>query len=1053
MRLLNNFTFLTALLETPNTYRFRKSRCFCVSTFGRGREHNYCLNVHELCEQGRFMEALQIFHEMKRSGVVVDSNTYTSLLQGCINLKALDQGKLIHEHMKSTGFEATLFQMNCLVNMYVKCRSLENARKVFDEIPHRNAVSWSAMMAGYVQQGHEDEALELFRAMARTSMEVSCFALGSAMRACANLQVNGLDMGQQLHTHIIKTGFYWNDVLSNVLVHMYAECGSMVDARQVFDKMPQRNSISFNAMISVSSQHERNDDALKLFCEMQQLGMKPNHFTFASVITACAAESTREQGKQVHVQAMKIGCTSNVFVGSALVNMYAKCRTPNSARKVFDRMLDRNVVSWTAMMVGYVLNNFGEEAIEIFVEMQRAGINPNYNSFAIVLSACANIEALFQGTQIHAHAVKTGFESDVSLGNGLVNMYAKCRNIEAARREFDLMSQLDLISWNAIICGYTQNETHDEAVKLFTVLLQDGLKPDCVTLISVLSSCANLNSLEIGKQIHAFVFTCGLELNVSVGNALITSYAKCRSIVQSRQVFERMNKKDLVSWNAIIGGYAQNELTSEAIELFQYMQKTNVPMNDVTFVSILSVLICPETLDFGKEIHSHVICSGFEKDICVKNSLVTMYAKSGRMEEASKMFNKMEKPDLVSWNTMISGYALNEHSEEALNFVCKMQEKGLKLDHFTFATVLRACASVAALENGEEIHGNIIRAGFDSDIVVGSALVDMYAKCGSIEGARSVFDKMAVRNDVSWNAMISGYARHGDAKEALQHFDLMQMEGLKPSHITFVGVLSACSHAGLVDKGRKYFVSMNSIYGVAPKLEHYACIVDLLGRAGSLVEAEDFINRMPVQPNAFIWRTLLGACRVYGNMEIGKRAADCLLNLEPQDSATYVLLSNIYASAGKWDDAIKVRTMMKGRRVKKDPGWSWIKLKSEVHGFLVGDSSHPQTEEIYAKLASLSEQMKEIGYIPNTNFTLHDVEQEQKEHFLSYHSEKLAIAYGLICTPAGVPIRVIKNLRVCGDCHSAIKLISKIEGRKIVVRDSNRYHHFINGLCSCGDYW
>eukprot|EP01018_Ginkgo_biloba_P030030 Gb_09794 [translate_table: standard] len=1014
-------------------------------------KYDYCVDVRALCKEGRFWEALEMFDLMDQRGVRVDSGTYTCLLQGCISLKAYEEGKRIHAHMTGSGCKPDLFQRNCLINMYIKCGSLVCARQVFDEMPERNVVSWSATISGYVQHGYAIEALELFRQMQWANINPTQFTLGSVLRACASL--GALEHGKQVHARIVKIEVESQDVVSNVLVDMYAKCGSILNARQVFDKMPQRNSISWNAMISVYCQHDYGENALRLFHQMQRCGVKPTQFTFGSVITACASLLAMEEGKQVNVHIIKTGYTSDLFVGSALVNMYFKCGCPGDARLVFDRMPERNVVSWTAMMVGYVQHKRGEDAIRVYEQMRLAGVYLNHNSFAIALSACSSLEAQEKGTQIHTHTIKTGFESDVSVGNGLVTMYAKCRNIEDACKVFDQMPTLDLISWNAIISGYAQNGHNEEALNFFCQMQQAGLKSSSVALASALSSCASLESLEHGKQLHSHVFKAGLELDISVGNALISMYARSARIRCSREVFDKMAEQDLISWNAMIGGYAQNELSEEAMELFHQMRKTDMCMNHITFVSILGALTCPEAIEHGKQVHAHMINSGFEPDVCVENALLTMYAKCGRMEDASKLFHKMLKKDAVSWNAMIAGYALNGHGEEALEIICKMQEAGMKLDHFTFATILRACASIAALEHGKQIHASIIRGRLESDIFVGSALVDMYSKCGSIEDARHVFDKMADRNDVSWNAMISGYARHGHGEDALQLFCQMQQAGMKPDRITFVSVLCACSHVGLLDEGCNYFDSMSQIYGITPRVEHYACIVDLLGRAGCLSEAEDFINKMPVQANALVWRTLLGACRVHGNMEIGKRAAECLLELEPQDAATYVLLSNIYASAGKWNDVTKVRTMMKDRGVKKDPGCSWIKLKDGVHAFFVGDRSHPQTKEIYAMLANLTEQMKELGYVPDTNFVLHDVEQEQKEHFLCCHSEKLAISFGLINTPSGMPIRIIKNLRVCGDCHSAIKFISRIVGRKIVVRDSNRYHHFKDGLCSCGDYW
>jgi len=312
---------------------------------------------------------------------------------------------------------------------------------------------------------------------------------------------------------------------------------------------------------------------------------------------------------------------------------------------------------------------------------------------------------------------------------------------------------------------------------------------------------------------------------------------------------------------------------------------------------------------------------------------------------------------------------------------------------------------------------------------------------------------MPKRNVVSWTAMIISYAHHGRGKEALQLFEEMQQAGARPNRITFIGVLSACCYLGLVKEGCYYFDSMSRDHGISAQVEHYTCMVDMLGRAGLLAEAEEFVHQMPFEPDPVIWRTLLGACRVHGNVELGKHAAEIVFRQNPQDASSYKLLSNIYATAGRWDDVANVRKIMKERVARKEPGLSWIEVKNQVHSFVSGDRQHAQTEKIYAQIEELNEKMKEIGYVPDTSFALHDIDKELKEELLCHHSEKLAIAFGLISTPPGILIRIIKNLRMCGDCHTATKFISKIVGREIVVRDANRFHHFKDGFCCCRDYW
>eukprot|EP01018_Ginkgo_biloba_P007732 Gb_21237 [translate_table: standard] len=624
--------------------------------------------------------------------------------------------------------------------------------------------------------------------------------------------------------------------------------------------------------------------------------------------------------------------------------------------------------------------------------------------------------------------------------------HRKCtiKTTTAARKREGNSSSRDLI----MMCKQRRLQ---EALHILNVTNQPV---DSSTYDSLLQGCLNNKALPQGKLVHANVIQTGFKCqNVSLGNKFATMYAKYGSLVDARRIFNQMLERDVCSWTVMIAAYSRHGLAEEALRLFHQMQQTGIQPNQHTFASVLPACAKLAALEQGMEIHEDIIKRRFQFNVIVESAIVDMYAKCGSIEKARELFDKMPQRNAVSWNTMIAGYAQNGQSVEALRLFRWMQLAVVKPDLKTFASVLQACANLAALEQGMEIHEDIITSGFDSDVVLESALVDMYAKCGNLERARDVFDKMHQRDVVSWNTMIAGYALHGCGKEALKLFEQMQHSGVNPNHVTLVCVLSACCHGGLVDEGRQYFDCMSQYYHITPAMKHYVCMVDLLGRAGRLDEAQDFINKMPFKPNATVWRCLLGACRVHNNIELGERVAELLFELDPKNDAPYVQLSNIYAAAGRWDGTANVRRMMKDRRVKKAPGCSWIEVNKEVHAFLVGDRSHPQTEDIYAMVERLSTEMKAAGYVPDTRFVLHDVEEEQKEQILFYHSERLAIAFGLINTTPGTSIRVIKNLRMCGDCHSASKFISKIVEREIVVRDANRYHHFKDGQCSCGEYW
>eukprot|EP01018_Ginkgo_biloba_P007785 Gb_19828 [translate_table: standard] len=567
---------------------------------------------------------------------------------------------------------------------------------------------------------------------------------------------------------------------------------------------------------------------------------------------------------------------------------------------------------------------------------------------------------------------------------------------------------------------------------------------------SLLQACTNIEAL---KQMHAHMLRSGTDQNVFLGTKLVTMYAKNGNLVDARLVFDHMPERNVFSWNTMIGGYARDGHCEETLRMYFEMRRAGIQPDNFTFPFVLKACTSLSALQGGRDIHHHIVRTGFESDVFVGACLVDMYAKCGSIEDARQVFDKMSRRDVVSWTVMIGGYVQNGRAHEALTLFHEMQLSGMTPDKVTMVSMISACAHLGALQQGKWIHDCVSRSGFESDIIVGSALIDMYCKCGSVDIARQVFDKMSKRNVVSWSAMIAGYGMHGHGEDALALFNQMQETDMKPNHITFVSVLSACSHAGLVEEGWRYFNCMDRDYCITPGVKHYTCMVDLLGRAGHLEEAQNFIKKMPLPPDAGVWGALLGACRIHCNIELGEDVAERLFKLEPENAGYYVLLSNIYAAAGRWNDIAKVRAMMTDRGLKKTPGRSWIEVNDKVHTFRVGDKSHPRSKEIYAMLETLVGQMEAAGYVPNTNFVLHDVEEEIKEDILCSHSEKLAIAFGLITTSPGSPIRITKNLRICGDCHSATKFISKIVNREIIMRDANRFHHFKDGLCSCGDYW
>ncbi|XP_078447892.1 pentatricopeptide repeat (PPR) superfamily protein [Wolffia australiana] len=539
-------------------------------------------------------------------------------------------------------------------------------------------------------------------------------------------------------------------------------------------------------------------------------------------------------------------------------------------------------------------------------------------------------------------------------------------------------------------------------------------------------------------------------------NTIISCYAKRGDMGEARYLFDEMPTgiKDDFSWSSMMAGFVRHGRPAEALMVYREMQVDGrLPGNKFTISSALAASAAAPSLRSGKEIHAHVLRRELDSDAVLWSALSDMYAKCGSLAEARQIFNFTPGKDVVSWSAMIGRYVEAGRSEEGLGLFASMLNSGVQPNEFTFAAVLSLCSEKTMEYRGKEIHGKMVRMNCDPASFAGGALIDMYSKCSNLSSAKAVFERMPSPDLVSWTSLISGFAQHGFAMEALRYYDLLLSSGLTPDHVVFVGALSACTHAGFVDRGLEIFFSIEEEHGLAHTSDHYACVVDLLSRAGRFDKAEEIIGQMKMKPDKFLWASLLGGCRIHGNLRLAHRAAEALFRLEPTNAANYVTLANIFAVAGLWEEVVSTRRLMEARGAIKVPGSSWIEVQRKVHRFLVGDDSHPRIKDIHVQLEKLSAKMKEEGYVPNTTFVLHDVEEEQKEEDLVYHSEKLAVAFGIIATPPGAAIKVFKNLRICGDCHTAMKFISRIVQRKIIVRDSSRFHHFIDGKCTCGDYW
>ncbi|XP_047317292.1 putative pentatricopeptide repeat-containing protein At2g01510 [Impatiens glandulifera] len=790
---------------------------------------------------------------------------------------------------------------------------------------------------------------------------------------------------------------------------------------------------------------------------MKRWNLLPSSHLARFMVTTCGPNKLVQQSQfpDAHQLFVQMPQKKNVVVSSNMsISGYLRSGNLSQARGLFDDMLERSVVTWTIMMGGYVQHNLPKQALELYANMIRSGIMPDYVTCVTLLSGCDDSLMGKEVSQVHNHVIKLGHSSNLIVCNSLLDSYCKSGCLVTALDLFMEMTIKDSVTYNAMITGYSKDGFHMEAVEVFIEMQNLRFKPSEFTFAGLLCASIGLADLALGQQMHALVLKANYVDDVFVGNALLDFYSKCKCVDEAKRLFYGMPERDAVSYNVLITGYAWNEQYRESLGLFHEFQMAGFDRKRVPFATLLSIAASYSNLKMGKQLHCQAVMTGSELGTFVGNSLLDMYAKCSRFEEAKILFASLPTRDLISWTAMISAYIQNGLDEEALKLFTKMRNTKINHDQATCACIIKASSNLASLTLGKQLHSFIIVSGFMSNVFCGSALLDMYAKCGSLKDAIKTFKEMPDKNIVTWNALITAYAQNGNGMATFQSFQEMVQSGTLPDSVSFLSVLTACSHCGLVNEGLNYFNSMTSIYNLVPRQEHFVSIIDMLCRNGRFNEAETFISQMPFEPDEIMWSSVLNSCRIHKNHKLGEKTAEKIFNMNNvRDAGAYITMSNLYAESGLWEDVGRVKKAMRDRGVRKVPAYSWVEIKRQTHIFSANDTKHPQMEEISKKIDWLIQQMERQGYEPDTSCSLHNVDDETKAESLKYHSERLAIAFALISTPEGSPILVMKNLRACTDCHAAIKVISKIVRREITVRDSSRFHHFKDGVCSCGDYW
>ncbi|XP_065020898.1 pentatricopeptide repeat-containing protein At4g02750-like [Musa acuminata AAA Group] len=827
-----------------------------VSSYPANDLSRYTARIQDLCRLGYVSEARSVFDTMPHR----DTITWNSMIFGYSLNGMMDDARRLFDAFAGRNTRT----WTILVSGYARSGCLEEAQLLFDLMPERNTVSWNALISGYAQNGYVGMARRLFDTMPM---------------------------------HDIAS---WNAIITG-----YCHAHQMVEAKELFEQMHMKDLVSWTVMISGYVMVNEHGKAWRTFLRMHREGVRPDQSNFTAVISAVVALGNLKLLENLRTLVIKTNFEGDVVVGTAILNAYTKDGGGlDEAVKFFEQMPERNEYSWSTMIATFAHTGLLDDAISIY---ERDPVKS-------LASQTAMLTGYAQNGRISA--AKILFEQipnpSVVSWNAMIAGYAQNNMLDEAKQLFHRMPMRNAVSWSAMIAGCAQNGENEEALHLLSELHRLGMLPSLSSLTSGFFASGNIGALEFGRQLHSLSLKAGSQFNSYVNNGLITMYAKCKNIEAVSGVFRWMKARDTVSWNSLITALSQNNM----------------------------------------------------------------------MEDARIAFDKMSKRDVVSWTAIISAYAQAENWNEALKLFLKMLNEGILPNSLTITSVLSACGSLAATNLGRQIHGLTFKMGYDLELFVGNALITMYFKCGCADSFW-VFYEMFECDIVTWNSMLAGCAQHGLGREAVEIFEQMKSEQVLPNAVTFLVLLCACSHGGLVDEGWHYFKSMSKVYGIMPSREHYASMVDLLGRAGYLSEAEEFIENMPIEPDSVVWAALLGACRIHQNVELGRRVAERLFDMDPQDSGNYVLLSNLYASLGLWDEVEEVRKLMIDRHVITRPGYSWTQIKKKIKS-VTGNIQQEHIGVIYATMKEFYNNMKDPGYDSDLKSLKYDAEEEEDAHL--YHS-------------------------------------------------------------------
>ncbi|XP_057769622.1 pentatricopeptide repeat-containing protein At4g21300-like [Salvia miltiorrhiza] len=731
---------------------------------------------------------------------------------------------------------------------------------------------------------------------------------------------------KKLHACVITHGLERNIFLGSKLFNLLAKFNLLAESKWVFNKIINDNLSLWNSIVVGYFRADQYSEVLGIYSKLRRkrIGIHSSSITFA--LKSCVELGASKFGRSLHADAVRFGLGSDRFVGSSLIEFYTKCDRIGEAAKVFDEIAERDVVAYTSLVTGYSKagDHRANEAFRVAAEMQMNGLEPNRVTLVSLLRCASQLRALNEGRSIHGYAVRRGVGcGDEVFETSLIDMYVKCADPNPGAIVFDKMSRKTTGSRNALMAGYLQFGQPLEALAIFVEMLGES-DLDLIALANGLLSCADLGYLDIGKAIHCHIIQEGIVLDLVATTALIDMYSKCRNLSAAMDVFHRTEAKDAAMLNVMIAGYLHNGCVYRAIETFRGMFATRVRPNTGTIISVLSALSDMEDIRTGKCIHGYTFRQGLEANTDIANQFINMYAKCGLIGCAGRVFGWIKIKDRVSWTSMMTGLVNHGRADAAMALFLLMQREFLQLDAITYTCLVQALNQLGSLMLVREVHGRVYREFLEKDTTLVNSLITTYCKQGKLKVGSTLFKLMDEKQLSSWNTMIAAYGMHGDFVQALKLFYQMRRESIAPDGVTFKSILSACSHTGLIEEGFHIFNSMERVYGIIPSDDHYGCLVDLLCRAGKLEEAYNVLEHAPSRRNASTLGSLLAACRVHGNSEMGERVGRLLLEIEPENTSTYCSLSNLYAGGGRWDEVAHIGALAKRKGLRRISGSSLI---------------------------------------------------------------------------------------------------------------------------------